>query len=117
MDGGKRERKRRWCDRYDPDKGERSGGEVPAANCDAAGKQLCVPERASGEAVVLSGKQLGGALLQMDFQIFTKMPLHLNSKLLSNFLKKLKICKNKSCSTFQVLQISQYFFFQIQLRF
>jgi hypothetical protein len=29
----------------------------------------------------------------------------------------LKICKNKSCSTFQVLQISQYFFFQIQLRF
>jgi hypothetical protein len=35
-----------------------------------------------------------------DFEIFTEMPLAKFYKLLSNFLKKLKICKNKSCSIF-----------------
>jgi hypothetical protein len=56
--------------------GKRSGGAVPAADYDAIGKQLRILTRASGEAAVVSGKQLDGTRLQMDFQIFTKMPLH-----------------------------------------
>jgi hypothetical protein len=43
-----------------------------------------------------------------DFEIFTEMPLTKFYKLLSNFLKKLKLCKDKSCSIFKVLQLSQY---------
>jgi hypothetical protein len=49
-----------------------------------------------------------------DFELFTEMPLAKFYKLLSNFLKKLKICKNKSCSIFQVLQLSQCKHFQIR---
>jgi hypothetical protein len=52
-----------------------------------------------------------------NFELFTEMPLAKFYKLLSNFLKKLKICKNKSCSIFHVLQLSQYKHFQIQPKF
>jgi hypothetical protein len=45
------------------------------------------------------------------------MPPSLNSKLLSKFLKKLKIYKNKSCSTFQALHFSCCDLFQIQHSF
>ena len=37
------------------------------------------------------------------FEVFTELPLRLFYKLLTNFLKKLKISKNESCSTFQTL--------------
>jgi hypothetical protein len=40
-----------------------------------------------------------------DSEKITKLPLCQILKLLSNFLKKLKIYKNKGCSTFQVLQL------------
>jgi hypothetical protein len=50
---------------------------------------------------------------KVDFELITKLPLSLNSK----FLKKLKIPKNKSCSTFQALHFSCFDLFQIQLRF
>jgi hypothetical protein len=52
-----------------------------------------------------------------DFEKFTEIPLAKIYKLLSNFLKKLKICENKSCSIFKVLQLSQYKNFPIQPRF
>ena len=49
-----------------------------------------------------SGKQCGGVDF---FEIITELPLLPLFKLLPNFLKKLKISKNESCSTFQVLQL------------
>jgi hypothetical protein len=55
----------------------------------------------------IGGKQEVAPGSQVNFQIFTKMPLNLNAKLLSKFQKKLKISKNKSCSNFQTLQLSQ----------
>jgi hypothetical protein len=45
------------------------------------------------------------------------MPLVKIPKLLSIFLKKLKICKNKTCSIFKVLQLSQYKHFPVCPRF
>ena len=47
------------------------------------------------------------------FEIFTDLPLRLFFKLLPNFLKKLKISKNESCSTFQTLQLCFKEYFQI----
>ena len=38
--------------------------------------------------------------LVLIFEVFTELPLRLFCKLLTNFLKKLKISKNESCSTF-----------------
>ena len=48
------------------------------------------------------------------FEVFTDLPLCLFFKLLTNFLKKLKISKNESCSTFQTLQLCFKEHFQIQ---
>ena len=47
------------------------------------------------------------------FEIFTELPLSSFYKLLPNFLKKLKISKNESCSTFQTLQLCFKEYFQI----
>ena len=51
------------------------------------------------------GKQRGGARPNFNFDIFTELPLRQFCKLLTNFLKKLKISKNESCSIFQTLQL------------
>jgi hypothetical protein len=75
--------------------------------------RCCVPlrRRDAKERTVTGGEQagelLGDALPQLTFEITMKMPMKGNSKLLSKILKKLKIYKNKSCSTFQTLQLSQ----------
>ena len=58
----------------------------------------------------VGGKQLRGAggkqkVAILIFEIFTELPLSLFCKLLTIFLKKLKISKNESCSTFQTLQL------------
>ena len=56
----------------------------------------------------------GDALLPTwFFEIFTELPLCLFCKLLTIFLKKLKISKNESCSTFQTLQLFFKEYFQI----
>ena len=47
------------------------------------------------------------------FTRITELPSILKFKLLPKFLKKLKISKNKSCSTFQVLQLCLNERFQI----
>ena len=47
------------------------------------------------------------------FKVFIDLPLRLFFKLLTNFLKKLKISKNESCSTFQTLQLCFKEHFQI----
>ena len=51
--------------------------------------------------------------LVLIFEVFTELPLRLFYKLLTNFLKKLKISKNESCSTFQTLQLCFKEYFQI----
>jgi hypothetical protein len=62
------------------------------------------PGRRAGAAAV--GKQEVAWCL-LDLELITKLPLCQISKLLSNFLKKMKICKNKSFSKNQDLQLSQ----------
>ena len=52
----------------------------------------------------------GGRLL---FREIIELPPSSFCKLLSNFLKKLKISKNQSCSTFQTLQLCFNEYFQI----
>jgi hypothetical protein len=59
-----------------------------------------------------AGKQLGGKqevapCSQIDFKILMEVPLIKISKLLLKVPKKLKICKNKSCSKIQDLQLSR----------
>ena len=51
--------------------------------------------------------------LVLIFEVFTELPLRLFCKLLTNFLEKLKISKNESCSTFQTLQLCFKEHFQI----
>ena len=68
------------------------------------GGDSCVAPAASREVA------LGFVLI---FELFTEFPLHLFCKLLTIFLKKLKISKNKSCSTFQTLQLCFNEHFQI----
>ena len=48
-----------------------------------------------------------------NFDVFTELPLRQFYKLLTNFLKKLKISKNDSCSIFQTLQLCFKEHFQI----
>ena len=43
--------------------------------------------------------------VEMIFEIIIELPLLPFFKLLPNFLKKLKISKNESCSIFQTLQL------------
>ena len=43
--------------------------------------------------------------VEVIFEIITELSLGLFFKLLTNFLKKLKISKNESCSIFQTLQL------------
>jgi len=50
---------------------------------------------------------------KLIFELFTELPLRLFCKLLTIFLKKLKISKNESCSTFQTLQLCFNEHFQI----
>ena len=83
-------------------------------------RQQRVTARESGEdgrrqAATWRRRQAGGGVgLQIDFfELFTELPLRLFYKLLTNFLKKLKISKNKSCSTFQTLQLCFNEHFQI----
>jgi hypothetical protein len=57
------------------------------------------------------------AVIDVDFKLFTELPLEAKFKLLSNLQQKLKICKNKSCSIFKDLQLSQYEHFPIRLSF
>jgi hypothetical protein len=54
-------------------------------------------------------KDVSGELpaVLLDLEKFTKLPLTLFFKILKNFLKNLKFSKYKSCSTFQILQLSQ----------
>ena len=68
------------------------------------GGDSCVALAASREVA------LGWILI---FEVFTELPLCLFCKLLTNFLKKLKISKNESCSTFQTLQLCFKEYFQI----
>ena len=63
----------------------------------------CVAPAASREAA------LGLVLI---FEVFIELPLRLFCKLLIIFLKKLKISKNESCSTFQTLQLCFKEYFQ-----
>jgi hypothetical protein len=49
--------------------------------------------------------ELPAALL--DLEKLIELPLTLFFKLLKKFLKNFKISKYKSCSTFQILQLSQ----------
>jgi hypothetical protein len=44
-------------------------------------------------------------VVEVIFEIITEPPLRPFFKLLTNFLKKLKISKNESCSIFQTLQL------------
>ena len=55
----------------------------------------------------------GGAVVVLLFRIITELPLSSFCKLLSNFIKKMKISKNESCSTFQTLQLCLSEHFQI----
>jgi hypothetical protein len=55
----------------------------------------------------LGGKQEVAPYSQIDFQILMEVPLIKISKLLLKVPKKLKICKNKSCSKIQDLQLSR----------
>ena len=64
----------------------------------------CVAPAASREVA------LGFVLI---FELFTELPLRLFCKLLTIFLKMLKISKNESCSTFQTLQLCFKEYFQI----
>ena len=48
-----------------------------------------------------------------NFDVFTELPLRQFCKLLTNFLKKLKISKNESCTIFQTLQLCFKEHFQI----
>ena len=64
----------------------------------------CVAPAASREVA------LGWILI---FALFTELPLRLIYKLLTNILKKMKISKNESCSTFQTLQLCFNEHFQI----
>ena len=69
-------------------------------------------------AKTVGGKQLHGdggkqEVAILIFEIFTELPLSLFYKLLTIFLKKLKISKNESCSTFQTLQLCFNEHFQI----
>ena len=64
----------------------------------------CVAPAASREVA------LGFVLI---FELFTEFPLCLFCKLLTIFLKKLKISKNESCSAFQTLQLCFNEHFQI----
>ena len=59
------------------------------------------------------GKQEVALGFVLIFELFTQLPLSLFCKLLSIFLKKLKISKNESCSTFHVLQLWFKKLFQI----
>ena len=68
------------------------------------GGDSCVAPAASREVA------LGWILI---FALFTELPLRLIYKLLTNILKKLKISKNESCSTFQTLQLCFIEHFQI----
>ena len=66
----------------------------------------------------VGGKQLRGTGDKLTvaffiFEIFIELPLSFFCKLLSIFLKKLKISKNESCSTFQTLQLCFSEHFQI----
>ena len=72
--------------------------------CKMIGGDNCVAPAASREVA------LGWILI---FEVFTELPLCLFCKLLTNFLKKLKISKNESCSTFQTLQLCFKEYFQI----
>ena len=67
------------------------------------------------QAAAWRRRQVGGGVgLQIDFfELFTELPLRLFCKLLTNFLQKLKISKNESCSTFQTLQLCLSEHFQI----
>ena len=68
-------------------------------------------KKVGGEQLrVAGGKQAMSILI---FEIFIELPLSPFFKLLSNFLKKLKISKNESCSTFQTLQLCLSEHFQI----
>ena len=73
------------------------------ATCHRARKQRKMIDGGSCLAPAASREvALGFALI---FELFIELPLRLICKLLTNFLKKLKISKNESCSTFQTLQL------------
>ena len=72
--------------------------------CKMIGGGSCVASTASREVA------LGWILI---FALFTELLLRLIYKLLTNILKKLKISKNESCSTFQTLQLCFKEYFQI----
>ena len=72
-------------------------------------------------AKTVGGQQLRGAGGKQEvvfgfiwiFELFTELPLSSFCKLLTNFLKRLKISKNESCSSFQALQLCLNEHFQI----
>ena len=67
-----------------------------------------VTARESGEirsAATSAWRRRQAERWSLIFEIFTELPLRPFFKLLTNFLKKLKISKNESCSIFQTLQL------------
>ena len=67
-----------------------------------------VTARESGEirlAVTSAWRRRQAERWMLIFEIITELPLRPFFKLLTNFLKKLKISKNESCSIFQTLQL------------
>jgi hypothetical protein len=102
---------RRGDDQLSLDRGEQGGGAVPAAaSCRQAAVCHCGEGTRKSKRSSAASRQGSTSVTlcpQLIFEIITKIPLKGNSKLLSKILKKLKIYKNKSCSTFQTLQLSQ----------
>jgi hypothetical protein len=71
----------------------------------ASTKELLAAIAAPGSGRNDTDGELPATLL--DLEKFTELPLTLFFKLLKNILKNFKISKYKSCSTFQILQLSQ----------
>ena len=89
---------------------------VDSARSSPPRHRLRVNARESGvkcSAAAAAWRRRSAAMSILFFELFTKLPLSLFFKLLSNFLKKLKISKNESCSIFQTLQLCFKEHFQI----
>jgi hypothetical protein len=91
-------------------KGRAGAGKV---TCEVGGSTEG-PGRRAGAAAI--GKQEVTRCLH-DLEFITKLPLRQISKLLLNFLKKLKIYKNKSYSPLQALHFSCFDLFKFYIIF
>ena len=89
---------------------------VDSARPSSPRHRLRVNVRRSGEirsAVTSAWRRRQAERWRLIFEIITELPLRPFFKLLTNFLKKLKISKNESCLIFQTLQLCFKEHFQI----